>query len=105
MNGKFRRSISLEDLEIYFSRRLRVPEDVLQLNGRNIPFVDNVTYLGVTFGRRMTWKLHIKRTAAQVLVTYIRSCSLFKNELLSTNIKLALYKTLIRPVMTYACPT
>jgi hypothetical protein len=28
----------------YFSRRLRVPEDVLQLNGRGIfPFVNNVT--------------------------------------------------------------
>jgi hypothetical protein len=37
---------------IYFSRRLRVPDDVLQLNGRDIPFVNNVTYLGVTFDRR-----------------------------------------------------
>jgi hypothetical protein len=40
---------------IYFSRRLRVPEDMLQLNGRDIPFVNNLTYLGVTFSRMMTW--------------------------------------------------
>jgi hypothetical protein len=39
---------------IYFPRRLRVPDDVLQLNGRNIPFANNVTYLGVTLDR-MSW--------------------------------------------------
>jgi hypothetical protein len=36
---------------------------------------------------------------------YLRTYSLFKSERLSTNIKLALYKDLIRSVMTYACPT
>jgi hypothetical protein len=71
---------------IYFSRRLRVPEDVLQLNGRDIPFVNNVTYLGVTFDRRMTWRLHVERTAAKALPTYLRTYSLFKSERLSTNI-------------------
>jgi hypothetical protein len=35
----------------YFSRRLTVPEDVLQLNGQDIPFVNNVMYLGVTFDK------------------------------------------------------
>jgi hypothetical protein len=37
---------------ICFSRRLRVPDDVLQLNRRDFPFVNNVTYLGVTFDER-----------------------------------------------------
>jgi hypothetical protein len=46
---------------IYFTRRLRVSDDVLQLNGRDIPFVNNVMYLGVTFDRRMTWRHHIER--------------------------------------------
>jgi hypothetical protein len=32
---------------VYFSRRLRVPEDVVQLNGQDIPFVNNVTYCHV----------------------------------------------------------
>jgi hypothetical protein len=31
--------------------------------------------------------------------------SQFKNERLSTNIKVTLYKALVRSVMTYACPT
>jgi hypothetical protein len=36
--------------------------------------------------------------------TFIRIYSLFKSERLSANIKLNLHKTLIRTVMTYACP-
>jgi hypothetical protein len=38
-----------------FSRRVGVPEDMLQLNGWGILFVNNVMYLGVTFNRRMIW--------------------------------------------------
>jgi hypothetical protein len=45
---------------IYFSRRLKVREEVLRLNGRNIVFVSNVTYVGVTCDRRTTWKHHIE---------------------------------------------
>jgi hypothetical protein len=90
---------------ICFSRRLTVPDDVLELNGRDIPFVNNVTYLGVTFDRRMTWRHHIVRTVAKAFSTYVRTYSLFKSGSLSTNIKLMLYKALIRSAITYACPT
>jgi hypothetical protein len=88
----------------YFTRRPRVPDNMLQLNGRDIPFVNNVRYLGVISDRRMTWRHHIKRTVAKALRTYVRAQSLLKNVRLSTNIKLMLYKALIRSVMTFACP-
>jgi hypothetical protein len=39
---------------IYFSRRRRIPKDDLQLNGRNITFVNSAKYLGVIFDRRLT---------------------------------------------------
>jgi hypothetical protein len=55
---------------IYFSRRRRKPEDDLQLNGRNIPFVNSVKYLRVIFDRRMTWRVHIEKIAAKALGTY-----------------------------------
>jgi hypothetical protein len=77
---------------------------VLQLNGRDIPFVNNVTYLGVTFDRRKSWRHHFERTVAKALRMSVRTYSLFKSEHLSRNIKLTLYKALIRSVMTYACP-
>jgi hypothetical protein len=86
---------------IYFTRRFRVPDDVLQLNGRDIPFVNNVTYLGLTFDRMMTWRHHIEWTVAKALRTYVRTYSLFKNEHLRKNIKLTLYKALTRSVTTY----
>jgi hypothetical protein len=97
MRGTLRRSISPEDL--------RVPEDVLQLNRLDVPFVNNVTYLSVTFDRRMTWGLHIERTVAKALRTYIRTYPLLRSDCLSTNIKHTHYRVLIKSVMTYACPT
>jgi hypothetical protein len=88
---------------IYFTRRLRVPDDVLQLNGRDNPFVNIVKYLGVTFHRMTTWRHHTEMTVAKALHTYVRTYySLFKSKRLSANIKLTLYKALIRSVMTYA---
>jgi hypothetical protein len=39
---------------IYFTHRNRPPDFLLTLNGRNIPFVNSVKYLGVIFDKRMT---------------------------------------------------
>jgi hypothetical protein len=75
---------------------LRVPDDVLQLKRRDIPFVNNVTCLGVTFNRRLTRWHHVKWAVAKALRTYVRTYSLFKSGLLSTNIKFTLYKALNR---------
>lgn len=97
MKGKLRQCISPEDL--------RVPDDILQLNGRDIPFVNNVGYLDVAFDRRMAWGHHIERTVAKVLRTYVRTCSLLKSGRLSTSTIHTLYKVLIRSAMTYARPT
>jgi hypothetical protein len=42
---------------------------------------------------------------AKAFRALVRIYSLFKSEHLNANIKLALYKAMIRSVMTYACPT
>jgi hypothetical protein len=39
---------------IYFTHRNTLPDSLLKLNGRNIPFVNSVKYLGVIFDKRMT---------------------------------------------------
>jgi hypothetical protein len=59
-------------MEIYFPRRHRILEDVLQLNRRDIPFVNNVAYLGVTFYGRMIWRLHIERTVAKAFAQVLK---------------------------------
>jgi hypothetical protein len=85
---------------IYFSHSRRPPVSHLTLNGRNIPFVNSVKYLGVIFDRKVTWRLHTQMIEAQAFRTFIRVYSLFKSERLSANIKLTLHKALIRSVMT-----
>jgi hypothetical protein len=82
-----------------------MPGDDLQLNGRNIPLVNSVKYLGVIFDRRKIWRLHIEKTAAKALGTYIRTYSIFTSKHLNANFKLIVYRALIRLIMTYACPT
>jgi hypothetical protein len=82
----------------------RLPEAHLTLNGWNIPFVNHVKYLDVTFDKRITWRLHIEMTEAKAFRTFIRIYFLFKSERFNTIIKLTLHKALIRTVMTYACP-
>jgi hypothetical protein len=89
---------------IYFSRSLQPPEFHFTLNGRNIPFVNNVKYLGVIFVKNVSWRLHIEMIEAKAFRTLIRIYILFKSEQLSTNIKLTLHKALISSIiMTYVC--
>jgi hypothetical protein len=88
---------------IYFSHRRRPPDFLFTLNGRNIPFVNNVKYPGIIFDKKMTWRLHIEIIEAKGFRTFIILYSLFKSERLSANIKLTFHKTLISSVMTYAC--
>jgi hypothetical protein len=89
---------------IYFTHRNRPPNSSLTLNGRNIPFVNSVNYLGVISDERMTWRLHIEMIETKAFRTFIRIYSQFKSERLSTNFKLTFHKALIRSAMTYACP-
>jgi hypothetical protein len=53
------------------SQKDRVPEDISQLNGRNISFVNNVKYFGVIFDSRMTWRFHFERATVNALVPNI----------------------------------
>jgi hypothetical protein len=101
-----RRNIKINEAKtrgIYFSHIRRPPESHLTLNGRNIPFVNNVKYLGVIFDKKVTWRLHIEIIEAKAFRTFIRIYSPFKSERLSTNIKLTLHKALIRSITTYSC--
>jgi hypothetical protein len=45
---------------IYFSQGRRPPVSRLTLNGKDIPFVNNIKYLGVIFDIKITWRLHIQ---------------------------------------------
>ena len=89
---------------IYFSHCNRPVESQLTLKGRNIPFVNNVKYLGVNFDRKISWRSHIEKIETKAFRTFINTYSQLKSDCLSTSIKLTLYKALIRSAITYACP-
>jgi hypothetical protein len=65
---------------IYFSRSRRPPESHLTLNGRNIPFVHSVKYLGVIFVKKVIWRLHIEMIEVKAFRTFIRIHYPFKSE-------------------------
>jgi hypothetical protein len=90
---------------IYFSRTCRPVEASLILNWRNIPFVNNVKYLGVNFDRMITWRLglYLEMIDAKIFKTFLGIYSLFKSKRLSAKIKLTVRKAFIRSVITYAC--
>jgi hypothetical protein len=45
---------------IYICHRRSPVGTHLTLKGRKIPFVKGVTYLGVVFYRKITWRIHIR---------------------------------------------
>jgi hypothetical protein len=63
---------------IYFVHRNRLPDYLITFNGRNIPFVNSVKYLGIIFDKRMAWRLLIETNEAKAFRTFIRIYSLFK---------------------------
>jgi hypothetical protein len=83
---------------------VRLTDAHLTLNGRNVPFISHVKYLGVIFAKRITWRLHIEISEAKAFRRFVRIHSIFKSECLSANIKPIFHKALIRSVMTYAFP-
>jgi hypothetical protein len=56
---------------IYFSRSRRPPDSHLTSNGRDIPFVNSVKYLGVIFDKRVKWRLYIEMIEAKAFRTLL----------------------------------
>jgi hypothetical protein len=65
---------------VYFSHGCKLVKAHLTLNGKNIPFVNQIKNLGVIFDRRITWRIHIKMIEAKAFTTFLRLYSLSKRE-------------------------
>lgn len=80
----------------------------LKINNINIPWIENhipIKYLGLHFDRRLTWKSHIQNIANK---TYQKISKLYpltnKFSKLQIECGISIFKTIIRPSLTYACP-
>ena len=76
-----------------------------QFNNIQFNWSDPIKYLGIHLDSRLCFKNHIEnsisKTNQAIRVLY---CLLKKNNSSSINSKLTLYKSYIRPLLTYACP-
>jgi len=75
------------------------------INGVTYEGVAEFTYLGTLISNDKSVQTEIQRRILAGNRTYFAAISLFRNRLLSRATKLRLYKTLIRPVVTYGAET
>jgi hypothetical protein len=70
-----------------------------------IPWTEEAKYLGITLDARLSWDSHINQQISKASAILSNLYPMFaKNSKLSIDNKLLLYKTSIRPIMTYASP-
>jgi hypothetical protein len=88
---------------IYFTRSCKPLPPAIQMFGRPIPWVKRVKYLGVTLDRYMSFAPHIREVRNRAYFVLGRYYHLLnKRSKMSLRNKATLYKTCIRPIMTYA---
>jgi hypothetical protein len=91
---------------IIFTRRSAkqyIKTDSVTFQGKSLELLDHVKYLGVTFDKRLTWRKHIENTVRK---DYLALSSLYPlicpRHGLDNKLKATLFKTCVRPVLTYA---
>ena len=78
---------------------------VASINGVTYEGVAEFIYLGTLISNDNSVQKEIKRRVLAGSRTYFAAISLFRNRLLSRATKIRLYKTLIRPAVTYGAET
>lgn len=86
-------------------QRKRQPTQQLLLNGSSVIFSNEVKYLGVTLDKYLTFSTHIKLICDKTL-RCLRSLypMICRKSRLTTKNKLLIFKTIMRPIITYAFP-
>lgn len=93
---------------VYFSRRISrryYPRRGIKIEDHESEWTDQAKYLGVTLDKKLTFKPHVDQVIQKsgICVKSLYSL-LHRRSKLHTDNKLLLYKTVIRPVLMYACP-
>jgi hypothetical protein len=94
---------------IYFTRcfsALRLPSSRIVLDGQEIPWSEEVKYLGIHLDKRLTFACHTAKSiekaerAFRILYSFLN-----RRSKLNRFNKLLLYKSCIRPILTYGVET
>jgi Reverse transcriptase (RNA-dependent DNA polymerase) len=75
------------------------------VDGVTLKWKDSVTYLGVELDQKLTIRPHINKVIAKArrMVSTL-FCLLKRNSAVSERSKIDIYRSIVRPIMTYACP-
>lgn len=88
-----------------FTRRPKKhPEPLLVLNNNTIQFTKSSKYLGVILDKKLNWIEQVKSVKSKANQKFSALFPLFNSKSMRIDTKLLLYKTIIRPVITYASP-
>lgn len=90
---------------IIFTRRRPIVNSNILINNKSVEWSSSVKYLGVILDTRLTFTKHIDTQCHKAIGILVKFFPLLnKNSNLNVKNKLLLYKSVIRPVLTYAAP-
>ena len=84
----------------------KISNDSISFNGQSFNWKESVKYLGVILDRKLTFKHHIDRSIQKANAASFSSlyCLLSRKSSTTLDSKIRIYKSFIRPILTYACP-
>jgi hypothetical protein len=91
---------------IFFKTRRHLPQtDIIDSNGTDIPWKDQVKYLGLNLDTRLRWGPHITATRNKALAIMAALYPIFnRHSKLSVRNKLLILKSIVRPILVYGAP-
>lgn len=90
---------------ILFTRKRTQPLRTLKINGHSIAWSKSVKYLGLIMDHKLNWNEHVSYLRLKGMKAFnALSTILNRKSNLSSQTKLLLYTSLIRPCLTYGCP-
>ena len=87
---------------INFTKRKRNPDTNLTLFNRDIQWSRSVKYLGIILDSKLTFATHIKTQIGKATGRLNEIKSLLNTNEINLSTKVTLYKSLVRPILTYA---
>lgn len=101
---KLKLNASKTEIILFTRRRPIVPTD-LPIMGGNITWSKSVKYLGVHLDSKLTYCIHTSKVKDKFFNSFRLLYPIFNRKShLSEKNKLLLYKSCLRPILTYACP-
>jgi hypothetical protein len=84
-------------------RRDRIPREIRH-KGQIIPLQNSVKYLGITLDTRLSFHKNIQNSRQKALARINQLYPLLSSKNIKTKTAITIYKSYIRPIMTYASP-